>query len=177
MQVSVAGLLKEPVGSKRSYQWDEKFIPPEDCPVDWVRGQVQLTRTDKGIWAHGALDSSVPCQCSRCLADFSHPVHLEFDEEFLPTVDIATGSPLPPPDPEEGAFTIDDHLVLDLREAVRQYAIMAVPINPLCRPECRGLCPICGRDLNQAPCQCDEQKTDPRWHALEQLLTRSGPKA
>jgi uncharacterized protein len=63
---------------------------------------------------------------------------LNIEEEDFPMTDVNTGVPLPEME-EPGYFVIDEHLILDLSEAVRQYALMAIPMKPLCRPECPGI--------------------------------------
>jgi uncharacterized protein len=64
---------------------------------------------------------------------------LNVEEEYFPITDVNTGVPLPEPEEEPEVFVIDEYLILDLSEAVRQYALMAVPMKPLCRPECPGI--------------------------------------
>ena len=72
-----------------------------------------------------------------------------------------------------GALRIDAEQVLDLSEAVRQYRETALPMQPLCRPGCAGLCPTCGRDLNLGACSCPEEPADARWSALAELGRRA----
>ena len=62
---------------------------------------------------------------------------------------------------------------IDLKEDVREAIILAFPLKPLCRPECRGLCPHCGRNLNEEKCECREEKIDPRLAKLKELLKES----
>jgi uncharacterized protein len=83
---------------------------------------------------------------------------------------VVTGMPLPVPSPD--AFTIDAHHILDLSEAVRQYTVINIPMKPLCKPNCAGLCPQCGANRNEAPCQCPQEQGDPRWAVLQQLLPK-----
>ncbi|MEW6034546.1 MAG: DUF177 domain-containing protein [Chloroflexota bacterium] len=166
MRVNVAQLLKEPMGSMRRLE-----VSDDEGPG--VRGNVELVRTDRGILVRGRLDTSVETTCSRCLARFSCPVTLHIEEEFFPLIDVISGAPLPTPeDPED--FTIDEQHVLDLSEAVRQYALLALPMKPLCRPDCAGLCPCCGHDLSQGPCSCVPRARDARLATLEQLLSDPG---
>jgi len=93
---------------------------------------------------------------------------LNIEDEYFPTTDVVSGASLPLPG-EPGCFTIDEHHILDLTEAIRQYALLAVPMKPLCRGDCAGLCPNCGHNLNQGPCDCLPQKVDPRWSELNKL--------
>jgi uncharacterized protein len=104
----------------------------------------------------------------RCLNGFSS-LENKFEEEFLPTVDVTSGMPLPQGE-DAGAFTIDERHTLDLAEPARQYALMAVPMKPLCKAACAGLCQKCGKNLNQGICQCPTREIDPRWAELKKLL-------
>jgi uncharacterized protein len=91
-------------------------------------------------------------------------LHLDFKEEYLTTVDVHTGLPLPVPT-EADNFLIGADFVLEVDEALRQYLVMGKPAKPLCRPGCRGLCPRCGHDLNRRTCSCPGEE-DPRWGVL-----------
>lgn len=168
MEVNVSQQLKDGVGATRKYEVDDVVdITGEGCESP-VKGAVTLTRTDRGVLLKGRLVTEIELHCSRCLEPFRCPLTLELEEEYSPTVDIANGLPLPPPE-ESGAFTIDEHHTLDLTEAVRQYVLMAVPMKPLCREACRGLCLECGANLNLGECSCREKETDPRWTKLLEL--------
>ena len=124
-------------------------------------------RTDRGILAKGTLYTELETACSRCLGLFSCPLTLNIEEEYFPTIDIVTGASLPSPE-EPGCFTIDEHNTLDLTETIRQYALLATPMKPLCREDCAGLCPSCGHNLNDGPCNCLPQPADPRWSELSE---------
>ena len=169
MQFVVGQQLREPVGSVTHYEIREsKLLPQGEDSISELTGSVDFLRTDEGILVSATLRCTVAARCSRCLSDISFPLTLTFQEEYLPTVDASTGELLPlPADPD--AFLIDKHQVLDLTEAVRQYWLTAEPMQPLCKPDCLGLCPHCGYNLNQGPCGCSEQETDARWAALAEL--------
>ena len=83
-------------------------------------------------------------------------------------MDINSGTPLEIPE-EPDSFIIDEHHILDLKEAIRQNALLAVPMKPLCRADCAGLCQICGKDLNKGNCDCAKDNIDPRWSKLIEL--------
>jgi uncharacterized protein len=169
MQFVVGQQLREPVGSVTHYEIREsKPLPQAEDSLGELTGSVDLMRTDKGILVSAVLRCTVTATCSRCLSDISYPLTLTFQEEYLPTVDASTGEPVPlPADPD--AFLIDGHQVLDLTEAVRQYRLTAEPMQPLCKPDCLGLCPRCGYDVNQGPCGCPGQEADTRWADLAEL--------
>lgn len=167
LQSNVATLLREEIGATRSFDVDERVLVDERAThYERVIGQVTLLRTREGVLVAAQLEGRDAASCSRCLRPIDVPVRIEIEEEFYPTVDIRTGAGLPAPtDPD--AFRIDAHHVLDLEEAVRQYWAAALPMQPLCRPDCRGLCPRCGADLNEGPCSCPPE-VDERWSALRQ---------
>ncbi|MDP2947991.1 MAG: DUF177 domain-containing protein [Chloroflexota bacterium] len=172
MQFVVGQQLREPVGSVTRYDVREaKPFPDEDDSVSDVAGTVEMMRTDKGILVSASLDCRIAGRCSRCLTEISYRLPLTFQEEYLPTVDPLSEEALPQPD-EPDTFLIDGHQVLDLREAVRQYRMLVEPMQPLCQADCLGLCPRCGYDLNQGPCECPGQDTDDRWAALAELAEK-----
>lgn len=138
MRINVSQLLKETIGSVRDYEINSTVDINGDGSSSTVRGKLNLMRTDRGILANASLNTSVEISCSRCLNLFSHPLELNILEEYFPVLNISSGAPLPPPD-EPDSFTIDEHHVLDLTEAVRQYGLIAIPMKPLCRKDCIGL--------------------------------------
>ncbi len=171
MQFNVAQLLKEHSGATRSYAIDDDVVS-EEGTTEHVKGTLDLMRTDKGIWASAQLKVSRKTTCSRCLRRFPMAMELSIQEEYLPIVDIITGERLFVPESAEGTFTLTGQHMLDLDEAVRQYLITSAPMKPLCRPDCAGLCPTCGKNLNTGRCGCQSPVIDPRWAPLTRLLPR-----
>ncbi len=167
MQINVSQLLKEPIGATRDYQVSEIVDITGDGRM--VQGEVKLLRTHRGILVRGVLRTEVELTCSRCLTVFNCPVTLNVGEEYIPTVDVVSGVPLFSPE-EPGPFIIDEHHVIDLTEAMRQYSLLVIPMKPLCREDCAGLCSNCGHNLNRGPCGCLQQGVDPRWSELSKLL-------
>jgi uncharacterized protein len=167
MQINVAQLLQESIGSTRKYQVDE-VVAGDDGSDHRVTGDCQLLRTQRSLLVRCKLNTDARLTCSRCLTDFQQPLSFKFEEEYFPTVDVNTGTPLDMSQ-ESGTFTIDEHHILDLTEAIRQYAQLVIPMKPLCRQECAGLCQKCGKNLNEGPCACPTEEMDPRWAKLTQL--------
>jgi len=169
MRINVSELLKEPVGSLRRHQIDEAVEIVEgdgNCPV---RGEVELMHTDRSILVKGTLKTEPAITCSRCLTSFTCPLILRLEDEYFPMVDVTTGAALPVPD-EPNSFTIDAQHMLDLGEAIRQSAVVATPMKPLCVDNCAGLCPTCGCNLNLKKCNCPSQSMDPRWLKLTEMV-------
>ena len=168
MQINVSRLLKEAIGSTRRYKVSETIDVTDDGSKSKVEGEVRLMRTNRGILAQGELNTEVKLTCSRCLSVFACPLTLNLEEEYIPTIDVTSGAPLPSSEP--GLFLIDEHHVIDLTEAIRQCALLVTPMKPLCREDCAGLCLNCGRDLNRGLGDCSVPTTDPRWSELTKLL-------
>lgn len=172
MRFDVSELLKAPTGESRTYQiegWELDVV--DSAGRDLVNGSVALMRTQAGVLASAHASLHAQDVCSRCLRQVNIPLDLDFQEEFLPTADILTGAALPPPE-DPGTFLIDAQQTLDLSEALHQYRETALPMQPLCRPDCAGLCPTCGRELNSGRCECARAPVDARWSALAELGRR-----
>ena len=165
IEINVSQLLKSGIGATRDYDIDDVVKLGDGMSA--VRGSVSLLRTNRGILVTGRLEADTESTCARCLTSFPQPLVLDIEEEYFPTIDIVTGAPVSAPEDEPGAFTIDDNNILDLGEAIRQYSLLAVPIKPLCRDDCPGLCPECGANLNTVSCGCPRRDVDPR---LQNLL-------
>ena len=175
MLVDVGPLLRRPMGSTQTCELSEHQEHLDDLPAADVKGTVSFLRTAEGILVSARLSIASSDRCSRCLETLQTAYDIRFQEEFAPTVDIDTGSRLPLP--EEDAFSIDERQVIDLDEAIRQYRIASQLMQPLCRPDCKGLCPECGINLNAAVCSCPHEEFDPhglRASVLQEIKARIG---
>ncbi|MDE2801708.1 MAG: DUF177 domain-containing protein [Chloroflexota bacterium] len=175
MRFNVAQMLQEPIGSTRWHKVQEARASWEGLQARHLEGWLKFTRTDMGIWVLGRLTAEVSAECSRCLADIEEPLGTEISEQFYPTVDISTGMAVANELVEDEAFRIDATNELDVREALRQNLITSLPMKPLCKPECAGICPECGVNRNESKCQCGEDIRDPRWARLYELLPSTDP--
>ena len=154
MEMNVAQLLKAPIGAGRGY--DLSGVVNLDGCESLAEGGVELVRIDRGILARGDFHLEIEATCSRCLGVYRCPVRFHFEEEYLPVIALVGGRSQPAA--KEPGFVIDEHNILDLTEAVRQYALLEMPMKPLCSEDCLGLCPTCGRNLNIGPCACVPQE-------------------
>ncbi len=174
MIYNVAQLLKAPVGTaQRAELDDEDGLELEDDQARLagpVSGQVRMHRTNQGIFVDGIAEVPLELECTRCLETFTESFSVEIRELFFPTIDVETGVPVPPPENDDLSFPIDRNHLLDMREAIRQNLLLAMPIKTLCREDCAGLCPQCGKDLNTGACGCVLEFDDERFGSLRQLL-------
>ena len=152
MLFNIATLLQEPPGAARKIDVTGEYAEvASEGYRRAVAGDVHLLRTTRGILLRAKLRVEPEYECSRCLKQFITPVDLEIDELFAFSRDPVSLAVIEL-DPDE--FHLEDEQYLDASEAVRQYEVAARPIRSLCRPDCAGLCPRCGRDLNEGPCEC-----------------------
>ena len=168
IRYNVSMLLREGIGATRDYEVANRVLIDEDEPRhEEVIGRATLLRTEQGVLVTAHLQGVERGLCSRCLQGMEISLRMEIEEEFIVIADAETDDGVSPPEDSE-AFQIDARHTLDLEEAVRQHWAAAVPMQPLCRSDCRGLCPRCGHDLNQGACSCPPEE-DERWSALRQL--------
>ena len=166
MYFNVSQLMKERSGSTRTFEVNDFASVQDGAPMTPISGSVKMMRTDVGIWVSAELATYFDCECSRCVAEMEQFVRLAIEEEYLPEVDVNTGARLNFPDELSENFFIDPTHILDLSEAIRQYFGLSMPLKPVCREDCKGLCLTCGADLNEVDCSCDKVIRDPRWGAL-----------
>ena len=171
MEINVSHLLKSPVGTTRSYDLDSgEVVRLDDENTATIRdGNVRLDRTNTGVLARGHATATVTLACARCLEPVEVMPSIEFAEEYEPSIDIASGRPLPAPE-NDLVFSIAPNHVLDLTEALRQNLIAALPIQPLCRSDCAGLCPVCGVNRNDTTCDCVVTDVHHPFASLAELL-------
>ena len=168
MQYRLLGQLKGPQGYARC----EIDAPvPAGTGLEWsgpAHGVIELEKSGEVYTAHGWLEATVVVPCSRCTLPHEVPLHVEVEETVV-LQQIDEPASFQEEEAEEPIPILSGDS-LDLTELVRQMLILAVPPRSLCRPECRGLCPHCGADLNRRECTCAEQQVDPRLEVLRKLL-------
>jgi uncharacterized protein len=155
--VNVAQLLHAPVGTTRSYPLDEDepSLRHELGIVGPIVGTLKLIRTNHGILAAARYSVDVEQECGRCLDPARSTVSNEVSEEFLPSLNIVTGLP-ENLDSDLEAPRVSANHELDLTDIIRQDIVVQLPLQPLCRPDCPGLCPDCGGELQNDACICAE---------------------
>jgi uncharacterized protein len=177
MQFNVAQLVRGAIGQRREYELNEDLstLDGELRLVEPLTGAIQLTRTSQGILVTGRCETAVELTCDRCLETFVQGITVELEEEFYPSVDPGE-TPLDEvseEDREDEALRIDEHHTLDLSEVMRQNLLLVVPVHPICRPDCQGLCPQCGESRNEGLCHCPPDTIDPRWASLQAWVVNS----
>lgn len=146
--------------------------PGDDYTVaDAVSVRLGLSRDGANYRLVGRVESRLRLACSRCLEPFDAPVSVSVDLLYLPhAVNAGDGEAEISDEDLSTAFYRDEQI--DLGLMIREQFQLSLPMKPLCRDTCRGLCPMCGTNLNSERCSCDTSWRDPRLEALAAL--RSG---
>ena len=174
LNFNVSALLRATPGTERRYPIEAVELPIADDLhlAEPIEGEVRLSRTGRSIIARAHVTTAIDGTCSRCLRPVVAPIEVKIEEEALPSIDIDTGLPLAE-DEEPDALRLDDHHELDLGEPIREAISLAEPITMLCRPDCQGLCLVCGIDMNDDPDHGHtDDNVDPRLAALAELRDR-----
>ena len=128
-----------------------------EMPNDML-GEIRVT---------GSLDVNMEAPCDRCLETASYPVHTKFDLLYQPNrPEFAPEEHLAPGEIEIGFYDGDG---LELEDILLEQIVLALPMQKVCKVDCKGICPICGQNRNLAVCSCQVRLADNRWAALESL--------
>ncbi len=129
-------------------------IEPKDVELEGpLRIWLSLDRRGDEIWVRGSIHAIALQQCSRCLVDFSQILELEFEVFCAKLPSARTMSPKAL-DEEDGGIHFHDGHVLSINSEIREAVLLGLPMRPLCREGCAGLCPRCGEDRNLGACRC-----------------------
>jgi len=148
--------FEEPGDDQLLDSWGGKFLQP--VVVDG-----ELEHNGKDMQVQGKVQAVVELYCSRCLKPVTYTVNTSFSAIIVDGQRQKEFS-----DAEEDVvFNFDG--IADLTPLVQEIIVSDLPISVLCKEECKGLCPLCGSDLNTGTCGCREDNIDPRWEKLKQL--------
>jgi len=160
LRLNVGFLVSATVGYNRDFEfYIPKLTDEDDVMLTEVEGHAKISRTPQGLLVEGEFTGSIQLECVRCLSEYIQPLHWEFTELYAFTRDNITESGLLVPE--------DAHI--DLQPLVRDFALLEIPIKPLCKLDCKGLCPECGQNLNEKDCG-HRPEIDSPFSALKDLL-------
>jgi uncharacterized protein len=180
MEFKISELEKEPI------QFDLQLKPgsidfgeeaEQEGPLA-TSGRAEVIQEHRGpkeivddIRLRGRYAGRFQVPCARCVEPVEIPLAGDFDLIFRP-VGVDAGAPersITAPETEIGYYQGDSLL---LEDVLREQVLLSLPVRTLCKPDCKGLCPRCGKDRNLEACSCDEGPADPRWEALSGLRSR-----
>ena len=171
---------------RRPVNFDEEFTPgtidfgedvqqrtplKTDGRADLVEEHHGKHKVLKDIRLQGALATTLEFPCARCLEPVVLPVNRKFDLLYRPQGSDAGKEELSVTGVEaEIGYYQGEGLLLE--DVLREQVLLSVPLRALCREDCKGLCAVCGKNLNHERCSCAQEVADPRWEALKDLRTK-----
>lgn len=167
LRLNVGFIVAQSAGYSRDFtiELPQVSLPP-DLVLNNLTGDVRVTRTPQGLLLQADLKAESSLDCVRCLEAFNAPLHVNFTELYAFSKKNLTDSGLMVPDDGQ----------IDLEPLIREYMILELPISPLCKPDCKGLCPVCGENRNLVNCNHEDEPIDPRLEELKKLLEQDEDK-
>lgn len=160
-RLNVGFIVNQEVGYSHEFPFEfDKIQIGEDLDLRDLAGVANMGRTPQGLLVQGRFSGETTVQCARCLKQFEHRLVWDLTELYAFNDKSVTDSELKIPD--------DAHI--DLAPLMREYALLEIPIRPICRPDCKGLCPVCGENLNDRDCGHRPQQDDSPFAILKKLL-------
>lgn len=161
LRINVGFLITAAIGTSRDFTFSyEKIRLGDDLTVKKFEGSALFSRTPQGLLLQGEFSAMIDLECVRCLEQYEQALHWQltelyaFDQRSISESDLLV--------PEDGQ--------IDLEPLLREYALLEVPIQPVCRSECKGLCPECGENRNRVDCGHEPSSSDSPLAGLKELL-------
>lgn len=159
--LNVGFIAQQSVGYSRDFhfQYPSVELKPGFSVVN-LEGNITLFRTSEGLLARGKFQGLIDASCGRCLSTFKQKLEADFTELIAFPAHVNEDTEMIYP--EDGQ--------IDFTPVIGEYLELELPINPICKQDCKGLCTICGNNLNIKKCVHDEEPIDPRLQVLKSLL-------
>jgi uncharacterized protein len=161
LRINVGFIIHESPGYTRDFEFEFPFLDlSDDLQAKDFKGTVTISRTQRGLLVEAQMSAIIATNCVRCLEATLTPVESDFTELYA--FDQRTET--------ENELIVPESGIIDLEPLVHDYLLLDIPKIPLCKPDCAGLCPICGENWNETRCDCDTDSIDPRFSKLKDLL-------
>jgi uncharacterized protein len=135
-----------------------------------AQGKVELAVEATGeIRVKGHLAVKMAAECDRCLEPGVFPVDSDFELYYSPLSNEYEGGEERALDKEETEVGFYEGDGIELDDVLREFVLLALPMQRLCQENCAGICPVCGQNRNKQACECSTAKADDRWEALKNL--------
>ncbi len=150
-------MFNQPKGTHRDFPFDlAETELSDDIQTSQLLGLVRMSRTAEGLLLQGDFSTHIPSICVRCLEEIEQPLHTQFTELYAFPKDLK--SEQSSEDEPELVLSYDGYI--DLLPLLREYLLLEIPIKPLCRSDCKGLCPHCGVNMNHVECHHSIDEAD-----------------
>jgi uncharacterized protein len=159
--LNVGFVAQQDIGYRRVFPFEFPILLLQpDHKFQKFKGSIEVSRTSEGLLSQGKIQAFVGATCSRCLDDFDQTLVAEFTELFVFASHAQEDTELIYP--EDGQ--------IDFGPIVLEYLLLEMPIKPVCKEACKGLCSVCGNNLNEEQCDHGPESIDPRMAVLKSLL-------
>ena len=169
MAIDLTNLTESSLAFDKEFSTSEIDLSEENIEL---RGPVQIKgdvrRDGEEIIVSGMIDGDAAINCTRCVTPVEHKLSVPFAVKYM-TAEAAAERESAEVDPAELDADVIPESGLELAELVREQIVLSLPMQFFCRPDCKGLCTICGGNRNLIDCNCGEKEIDPRWAALKNL--------
>ncbi len=160
-RINVGFIAHEEIGRNHDFPFEfDKILLGDDLEMRSFEGIVNISRTPQGLFMQADFSAETTLECVRCLTDYDHELEWSFSELYAFDNRSETESELILP--EDG--------YIELAVLLREFALLEVPISPICKPDCQGLCSECGQNLNEKDCGHSPEENDSPFAKLKDLL-------
>ncbi len=160
-RINVGFIIHEEVGYTAQFPFEfDKIKVGGDLELRDFSGLVDVGRTPQGLLLTGHFSATTTAECARCLKRFDQPLQWDMTELYAFNEKSIS----------ESGLIVPEDAKIDLEPLIRDYALLEIPISPLCRPDCKGLCPVCGQDLNVRDCGHRPHEDESPFSSLKKLL-------
>jgi DUF177 domain-containing protein len=162
----------------RKVRFDETFPPGE---IDFSGAEVRqseplhvegtaelLANTDGEVRIKGRLRVEIECECDRCLCRARFPIDSQFDLFYRPSASLGRDEEVAI-DEGEAEMGFYEGAGIELEDVLREQVLLLLPMQRVCNTDCKGICPVCGRNRNESSCDCRVKTADDRWSALRNI--------
>ncbi|NOZ25724.1 MAG: DUF177 domain-containing protein [Nitrospirae bacterium] len=168
MKITVSEIEEQGLDLNFSERLSRNSLLESEGPVT---ARLRIERRGNEVVIQGEIHGRIALQCSRCLINFHRDLSLSVDLQYHPASEVAREETyeVPREEIDIGFYSNDE---LDITQVVREQLILSLPMKALCDEECKGLCPVCGADMNLQRCECKYESVDPRLEGLRKLLSK-----
>jgi len=160
-RLNVGFIVHEEVGYSHEFPFAFDTIPlADDLTLRNFDGVATIGRTPQGLILQAKFSATTSLECVRCLNKFDYTLHWDMTELFAFNKKSVS----------ESGLLLPENAQIDLQPLLREYALLETPIKPVCKPGCKGLCPVCGEDLNQNDCGHRSSQQESPFSVLKDML-------